>query len=595
MPEYLSPGVYIEERLGLQTIAGVSTSTTGMVGVTQKGPTEGKPVFVDSLARFREVFGGFLPAPELDQQVRWLLDDREGGAWWLLPLAVKGFFDNGGRRLYIKRVVSAQATAAEVEIGSGVVADPPAGRPDALDLAAGANLPALLRAAAKAKGDWGNDLSVRVMPERARRIPAVSATGTGPIATTLAEDIDGTANAVIRWPDRLDGVQGPVQVVISGQPYQVATLPTPANGQATLVLAPAPEGRIRRGTPVKILRQVDTGAANQPRRVPLSRTSPEAVYVGALVLVGPAQARGTGTAGGEGRPRTRRRRPVGDPHPGRLRRAGRRQRPAYRGPGDGGPAGREHRGGTGDLVAYRAECPRRALRAAAGPLRHPRPADAPGHPGRAGLPAAVGQPVRRAVPPLATGPGSVVRPGRRRPTVGAHGRRLRPRRRAAGRTQGAGERGHRADQRVRRRRQPARAGPAQPERDQRAARVPQPGAAGVGGADAQLAAGVEVRQRTAAVHLHRELHQVRDAVGRLRAQRRGAVGAGTAVDHELPRHRVAHRGATGHQAGGGVLRAVRPHHDERRGRPGRAADRRDRDRRHHTCRVRHLPLPAEDP
>src|SRR2546430_15833949 len=304
MPEYLSPGVYIEERLGLQTIAGVSTSTTGMVGVTQKGPTEGKPVFVDSLARFREVFGGFLPAPELDQQVRWLLDDREGGAWWLLPLAVKGFFDNGGRRLYIKRVVSAQATAAEVEIGSGVVADPPAGRPDALDLAAGANLPALLRAAAKAKGDWGNDLSVRVMPERARRIPAVSATGTGPIATTLAEDIDGTANAVIRWPDRLDGVQGPVQVVISGQPYQVATLPTPANGQATLVLAPAPEGRIRRGTPVKILRQVDTGAANQPRRVPLSRTSPEAVYVGALVLVGPAQARATVTAVEEPNPLT---------------------------------------------------------------------------------------------------------------------------------------------------------------------------------------------------------------------------------------------------------------------------------------------------
>src|SRR5256884_7819185 len=110
MPEYLSPGVYIEERLGLQTIAGVSTSTTGMVGVTQKGPTEGKPVFGDSLARVREVFGGFLPAPALDQQGRWLLDDREGGAWWLLPLAVKGLFDTRGPRAHIRPVGSAQAT-----------------------------------------------------------------------------------------------------------------------------------------------------------------------------------------------------------------------------------------------------------------------------------------------------------------------------------------------------------------------------------------------------------------------------------------------------------------------------------------------------
>jgi phage tail sheath protein FI len=43
MPEYLHPGVYIEEQPAPQSIEGVSTSTAGFVGVTQKGPTSGLP------------------------------------------------------------------------------------------------------------------------------------------------------------------------------------------------------------------------------------------------------------------------------------------------------------------------------------------------------------------------------------------------------------------------------------------------------------------------------------------------------------------------------------------------------------------------
>ena len=39
MPEYLAPGVYIEEiQTGPRPIEGVSTSTTGMAGVTERGP-----------------------------------------------------------------------------------------------------------------------------------------------------------------------------------------------------------------------------------------------------------------------------------------------------------------------------------------------------------------------------------------------------------------------------------------------------------------------------------------------------------------------------------------------------------------------------
>ena len=38
MPEYLAPGVYVEEvDTGSKPIEGVSTSTTGLVGVTERG------------------------------------------------------------------------------------------------------------------------------------------------------------------------------------------------------------------------------------------------------------------------------------------------------------------------------------------------------------------------------------------------------------------------------------------------------------------------------------------------------------------------------------------------------------------------------
>ena len=39
MPEYLAPAVYVEEiDTGNKPIEGVSTSTAGMIGVTERGP-----------------------------------------------------------------------------------------------------------------------------------------------------------------------------------------------------------------------------------------------------------------------------------------------------------------------------------------------------------------------------------------------------------------------------------------------------------------------------------------------------------------------------------------------------------------------------
>ncbi len=101
MPEYLAPGVYVEEvDTGPKPIEGVSTSTAGMVGVTEWGP-ENVATLVTGFADFQRQFGGYL--------------DRRSypGTAWYLPHAVEGFFTNGGKRLYVTRVLPDTATSAE--------------------------------------------------------------------------------------------------------------------------------------------------------------------------------------------------------------------------------------------------------------------------------------------------------------------------------------------------------------------------------------------------------------------------------------------------------------------------------------------------
>ena len=306
MPEYLSPGVYIEEIPGPQPIQGVSTSTTGMVGVTQKGPVRGKPVFIDSFGAFRDTFGSFLPAPGLDEEAKWRLDDREGGLWWQFPLAVKGFFDNGGRRLFVKRVVSSTATAAETTIGTAAVAPPGDDDPDAFTLAAADDSTDLLRAVAQAPGGWGTDLSVRVRPQIARRIPILDGAGrSGPLATTLNADVDQAATtATLKWPDRIVdniGQDDRVQLVIGGATFTLAALPAVDGGIATVTLPNPPGVRLRRGTPVKILRRAAQPGNDNTLRVTLARMADEAIYPGALVLVGPGRTRATVTGRDNGR------------------------------------------------------------------------------------------------------------------------------------------------------------------------------------------------------------------------------------------------------------------------------------------------------
>jgi hypothetical protein len=98
VPEYLAPGVYVEEiSLRGKSIEGVSTGTTGFVGPTRRGPVAGVPEALASLSEFRAIYGD--------------LDGLHYSPNYIAH-AVHAFFDNGGKRLYVSRVAGTGATTA---------------------------------------------------------------------------------------------------------------------------------------------------------------------------------------------------------------------------------------------------------------------------------------------------------------------------------------------------------------------------------------------------------------------------------------------------------------------------------------------------
>lgn len=105
MPEYLAPGVYVEEvSFRSKSIEGVPTSTTGFAGMTRygpvqyaDGPTTTEPRLVTSFTEFERIYGRLDP----------LMVQGPGGLEERFPFlahAARMFFLNGGMRLYLSRV-----------------------------------------------------------------------------------------------------------------------------------------------------------------------------------------------------------------------------------------------------------------------------------------------------------------------------------------------------------------------------------------------------------------------------------------------------------------------------------------------------------
>ena len=130
MPQYLSPGVYVEEvEAGSRPIEGVGTAVAAFVGMAQAGPLN-TPTLVTNWTQFTTAFGDFMPGS-------------------FLAHAVYGFFQNGGGAAYI------------VRIGSDDAAATPAARAELPG--AGDQSEASLRVTARSAGGEGNDISVEVV------------------------------------------------------------------------------------------------------------------------------------------------------------------------------------------------------------------------------------------------------------------------------------------------------------------------------------------------------------------------------------------------------------------------------------------------
>ncbi len=95
MPEYLAPGVYVEEvSFRQKSIEGVSTSTAGFIGPARFGPLFGEPELLTSFSDFERIYGG------IDQLE---FEDESNPLDNHLAHAVRAFFEEGGRRLYVAR------------------------------------------------------------------------------------------------------------------------------------------------------------------------------------------------------------------------------------------------------------------------------------------------------------------------------------------------------------------------------------------------------------------------------------------------------------------------------------------------------------
>lgn len=95
MPEYLAPGVYVEEvSFRSKSIEGVSTTTTGFIGPARFGPVDMVPEIVTGLGEFERTYGD-------GKQLQFKTDGQMDNFLWH---AVRAFFEEGGKRLYIARV-----------------------------------------------------------------------------------------------------------------------------------------------------------------------------------------------------------------------------------------------------------------------------------------------------------------------------------------------------------------------------------------------------------------------------------------------------------------------------------------------------------
>ena len=164
MPNYLAPGVYMEElSSGNRPIAPVSTSVAAFIGVAQKGPVD-EATLVTNFSEFVKLFGGAL---------RLIPNTQEHYLYYM----VRHFFEQGGGRCYVVRVIPNLGAAVASSITfDGQRLDKSI--PDTVSVADA------LEVEAANPGIWGDDLAVRL-------------TNTTPYSVLLADDAAATDDTLL--------------------------------------------------------------------------------------------------------------------------------------------------------------------------------------------------------------------------------------------------------------------------------------------------------------------------------------------------------------------------------------------------------------
>lgn len=310
MPEYLSPGVYVEEiDAGPQPIAAVATSTAGVVGVTRRGPAT--PTLVTSYGDFVRNFGGPVDIPPEATQSSW----ATRGRYWNAAESVKAFFDEGGARLFFQRVQPSGSQAARRTFNGGLFAEltsdvSPTSRTLGLShlvtVAANSNLDLIsfedgsalgtvtvasvdyanrtvtltgdaglsaragrdvvlilnvdagrstLRIDAASVGTWGNNLAVRLLASAGARLTLGAAVGNAIETATRADGSSGDGAITVAPVPGLDATTPPgFAIRISGRQRVVVTGVAAAGADVSLTLGTPLEGDVPSGSSVQLLR-----------------------------------------------------------------------------------------------------------------------------------------------------------------------------------------------------------------------------------------------------------------------------------------------------------------------------------------------------
>ena len=104
MPEYQTPGIFIEETsFRPKAIEGVSTTTAAFIGPTRYGPDAIMPPILTSLGEFERIYGDGKPLT---------FASEPGKCDNYLWHAARAFFANGGKRLHVARVLDPGAACA---------------------------------------------------------------------------------------------------------------------------------------------------------------------------------------------------------------------------------------------------------------------------------------------------------------------------------------------------------------------------------------------------------------------------------------------------------------------------------------------------